>query len=248
MPQRRFSLNWKIGLFTLFFLPLMVSLGFWQLDREDYKRVLQSTWEARIGQSPVTLEEVRQMSDQAFVPVGLEGRYDVAHSFLLDNKINQGKVGYELITPLIDSAGQTVLVNRGWLPQGSSRQNLPVLEPLPGHHILVANVHVPDGDLMMLGDESAFSGWPRLMQQPDVGRMYEELGIASEGQGLPHILRLQEGMSGALVWNWPPLNTMPEKHRAYAVQWFAMATVLLLLFVYSCFPKVVVREPQDENS
>lgn len=245
MQQRHFSLNWKVGLFTLVFLPLMVVLGFWQLDREAQKEALQSNWEARLGETPVTVDRVREMEDPAFVAVGLEGQYDVAHSFLLDNRTYQGRVGYEVITPLKTRNGRTVLINRGWVPQGASRQALPDLEPLPGHHTLVANVHVPDGDLIMLGEENRFTGWPRLMQQADPGRMYEELGIPAQERGLDHMLRLQENMPGELARNWQPVNTLPEKHRAYAVQWFAMATALLVLFLYSCFPRREARETKN---
>jgi cytochrome oxidase assembly protein ShyY1 len=49
----------------------------------------------------------------------------------------------------------------------------------------------------------------------------------------PHSVRLAEGSPGALTRYWPVISTAPEKHRAYAVQWFAMAAVLLGLFLYT---------------
>ena len=40
------------------------------------------------------------------------------------------------------------------------------------------------------------------------------------------------GRAAALTIDWPVINVTPEKHTAYAVQWFAMALVLLLLYLW----------------
>ena len=48
----------------------------------------------------------------------------------------------------------------------------------------------------------------------------------------PYVVRLTPDSAGALLADWPLINTRPEKHTAYAVQWFLMALALLLLFVW----------------
>jgi len=45
-------------------------------------------------------------------------------------------------------------------------------------------------------------------------------------------VRLDAGTPGVFVRDWPVISTTPEKHRAYAVQWFAMAAMLLALHLY----------------
>ena len=48
----------------------------------------------------------------------------------------------------------------------------------------------------------------------------------------PYSVRLDADSPGALTVDWPLVNMAPEKHRAYAVQWFCMALALLLIFLW----------------
>lgn len=231
---RRLHINWKLALFTLIMLPILLRLGFWQLSREDEKLAMQVRYESRVAAVPISVAEAAAEEDSGYMAVALQGRYDNQHYFLLDNRTYEGRPGFEVISPLQLEEGGTVLVNRGWIAQGEYRSELPQAEIVNGAVDLLANVYVPAGRQVMLGEESAFSGWPRLLQRIDVPRMYEELEVAPDAQALDYTLRLQEAEPGVLVRNWQAMNTSPEKHRGYAVQWFSMAVVLLGLFMYSC--------------
>lgn len=241
-----FRLNWKIAVFTFALLPLLLVLGFWQLDREQEKRELQAVFDRRLQEEPVVLTELDPGSTElAYRKVRLRGQFDNARYFLLDNRIHQGRVGYEVIAPFRVANGQTtVLVNRGWLPAGATRQELPVPAPVNGEQEIRATIYVPTAQAFMLGNETsvAGSGWPRLVQTAEVAWMATQL---QEETVFPYTLRLTEDSTGLLQANWPLLNMMPEKHRAYAVQWFAMAAVLLFLFIYSCFG--TQRETSDAS-
>ena len=57
--------------------------------------------------------------------VSLRGYYDSAHQFLLDNRSRDSVPGVEVLTPLVLDDGSAVIVNRGWLPFGPTRQDLP---------------------------------------------------------------------------------------------------------------------------
>ena len=50
-------------------------------------------------------------------------------------------------------------------------------------------------------------------------------------------LRLQQGFPGALDIDWPLINTGPEKHVGYAVQWFFMVVALTAFWIYSSLRK-----------
>jgi cytochrome oxidase assembly protein ShyY1 len=52
-----------------------------------------------------------------------------------------------------------------------------------------------------------------------------------DGRAFPYPVNIDAGEPGALAVNWQAVNVSPEKHRAYAVQWFTMALVLLVFFV-----------------
>ena len=234
---RQLQINWKVGLFTLLLLPLLFWLGFWQLDREAEKRALESLYMDRLGAVPVTIDDAREMDDLSFVAVATEGRYDNGHSFLLDNRIYESQPGFEVVTPFVTDQDKVLLVNRGWVPQGRYRSELPLPPEVTGLQYLTGNVYVPAGEPVTLAPETDFAGWPRVLQSVDVGLMYDELNVAPERQALAFTVRLQEAATGVLDRNWPAVNTSPQKHRAYAVQWFSMAMALIILFLASSFPR-----------
>ncbi len=234
MLTTSFRPSWKLTLFTLVMLPLMLRLGFWQLDREQEKIHLQAIYDSRAQMAPVAERDLPPADDVdalQYLPVRLQGNYDNGKTFLLDNRIVEGRVGYEVITPFVADT-QVFFINRGWTPQGQSREQVPAIEPVRGTQDLVASVYIPLGETLMLAEETPFTGWPRLLQALDGGRMASEAGYE---QAYPHVLRLEPGMAGVLTRHWPAINMGPEKHRGYAVQWFAMATMLFCLYLYACF-------------
>ncbi|HEY0962425.1 MAG TPA: SURF1 family protein [Pseudomonadales bacterium] len=228
---RQFRFDWKLTLLTALLLPLLLSLGSWQLRREQEKLQLQEQYAARESEAPVSLAALDPDADLQYRRVEFSGEYDNAHSFLLDNRIHQGQVGYEAITPVLTTNGGLVLVNRGWLPQGATRADLPELRAVDGRVDLRGSVYVPVGKPLVLGSAEAGDAWPRIVQTLDVPAMATDAGHAERAL-FPYSVRLDEGMPGVLVRDWPVISTTPEKHRAYAVQWFAMAAMLLALYLY----------------
>src|SRR6185312_11348887 len=84
-----------------------------------------------------SLAEVRR-----FQRVSVAGRYDAMYQFLLDNRINEGRAGYEVLTPLDLDDGRTVLVNRGWVPFSGYREKLPDVSLSPEPRTPVAGPSV----------------------------------------------------------------------------------------------------------
>ena len=230
-----FTFNWKLSLFTVLLLPLMLNLGFWQLAREQEKLSLQSIYAQRQSAPAQSLAELDRQADLQYVAVELLGEFDNAHSFLLDNKINAGRVGFEVISPFYTETGELLLLNRGWAPQGKYRTDFPEIDPVEGVVRLTGSVYMPLGQQVMLGDELVSQNWPRLIQSLDPEQLAEQLkGVGKERavKLFPYSIRLAPNVPGVLQRNWPVISTSPEKHRAYAVQWFIMAGVLLLLYFY----------------
>jgi len=57
-----FDFEWRITLFTLLLLPLLISLGFWQLQREDEKRALAAAFERQQALPPAPLASLAGQS------------------------------------------------------------------------------------------------------------------------------------------------------------------------------------------
>lgn len=227
-----FRFNWKLTLFTGLLLPLLITLGVWQLDREQQKVDLQQRYELRLQQAPLGLDRVDwRDNDLAWLRVEASGYFESRKQFLLDNKIYDSRVGYEVITPFYTDYG-TLLVNRGWVEQGPSRQILPAIPTPEGRKEISGYIYAPDGELMLLAEDNLdHSNWPKVVQRIDIEKMSEAMGETL----LPYSARLEQGVAGLLQYNWQAINTRPETHRGYAIQWFIMALVLVILYLTFSF-------------
>ncbi len=219
------------SLVTLALLPLLVWLGQWQLERAAWKQGLVDAHEASMHLAPVDLGGLLDTGNlAAFRPVAVRGQYDLAHQLLLDNRTYQGYAGYHVLTPLrLQDRESVVLVNRGWVPAGLDRAVLPEL-PGPAVPVVVEAVtSLPPEKLFRLGDaEESHEGWPKVVQQLDLARLEKVL----ETRLLPVILLLDESSEHGFVREWQPVyGVTPDKHRAYAMQWFTLALVLLLIYI-----------------
>lgn len=236
--RRRFHPGRLPSLLVLALLPLLLGLGFWQLQRAEDKRLLLTEQAAR-SQAPVLeLRELDAAGDPAFRRVRLVGAFDAAHSLLLDNRQRGGRVGVELLQPFLDRpSGRWVLVNRGWLPW-PQRSTPPTFDTPDGELQLQARVYRPAGRAFLLGDGAPGAGWPRLVNTVDVAALWTELGRA----GLGEELRLEPGPASYLG-DWSVVAMGPEKHLGYAVQWFALAATLLGMYLW--FGVKQAREVRD---
>ncbi|MBN4075084.1 MAG: hypothetical protein COA71_01240 [SAR86 cluster bacterium] len=243
---QNYHFDWKLGLFTLLLFPALLRLGFWQLEREQEKLTLQSLYESRQSAETVSLSSLNEDSDLQYVPVRFRGNFDNEHSFLLDNKIYAGQVGFEVLTPFYTNAGELVIVNRGWIAQNEYREILPQIDDLAGEVELQGSVYVPLGAQFMLGLEEASNSWPWVIQSLDISNMITTLN--ADLNHFPYSVRLGAFQPGVYVRNWPVISTSPEKHRGYAVQWFSMAAVLLLLYLFtSTKAEMITTKNEDIN-
>jgi surfeit locus 1 family protein len=235
LSGRKFKFNLGMTLFTLVLFPVLISFGYWQLEREQQKTQLQRQYDERALSEPRSEAQIDWTNpDLGWIPVTAMGRFDSGRQFILDNRIFDSKVGYEIITPFITESG-TLLVNRGWIAQGPTRAEFPELGINEGPATISGHIYVPEGETFVLGsDSSTTEAWPKLIQKVDVEQMALSL-YATDVR--PFIVRLTEDSQGVLQTNWAAINMRPETHRAYAVQWFTMAAVLLILYIMFSFRK-----------
>ncbi len=225
------SLNGYVTLLSLFFLPILLSLGFWQLERAEQKRTLLKAYLQQQSQNPVSLnalssKDLNDFSD--YQRISAEGQFDNEHIWLIDNKTRQGKVGYELLQLFVVNEQLSVLVNRGWLEAPRLRTDLPALPLIERPLTLFASTKRYSENAMLVMDQPS-SDWPRIALQVDPAHVELELGRTVSEQ----ILYIDELSEGALVTEWKTINIQPEKHTGYAVQWFAMAFVLVIWYCFA---------------
>lgn len=222
-----FKPGWKLTVFVGLLLPLLVSLGAWQLDRAVEKQAILDQMDQRRSQPPVALNALKLAEQPAFRRVRIRGNYVPDRQILRDNQIVDGRFGYEVVTPLRLVDGGIVLVSRGWLAGSLDRNELPEVPTPAGQQLLVGEVYVPLGEAFTLGDTALVDGWPKRVQWLDV-RQFEQV---FDGALFPFVVRLEDGSPSAFTRHWQGVNVMPAKHTGYAVQWFSMAAVLAGLYL-----------------
>ncbi len=222
----RLTPDWRSSVFALLMLPVLLSLGFWQVERAQEKRQLKMLYQQRQAAGPVTIESLSAGQDMSYQAVILRGRFDNDRQLFLDNRIHQGRFGYEIITPFqLQGSEQWVLVNRGWLAGDVSRRTLPVAVAVEGVVSLFAEVYVPLGMPVTLGEPSVEKNWPRVVQNLQLATLAEEF----KQPLFPYSVRLKAGSVGGFKPNWLVVNVQPEKHQAYAFQWFSMAAAVVII-------------------
>ena len=216
-----------------FFLILLISLGFWQLNRAEQKRSLLNIQQQAQKKDTVELKSVldNDIATYRYRQITLTGTYDPQHQFLLDNQIQKGKAGYFVLTPFrIDKLNKSVLVNRGWLPSNKDRRILPdiSISTLPQHLTGKLN-QFPGVGILLEGAEIPAPGWPSVVQVVNTQILSEKLGYSL----LPFQIELDPAMADGYSREWKEIKIMPpEQHIAYAVQWFGLALTLTLLFLW----------------
>jgi surfeit locus 1 family protein len=221
--------RWVPWVAGVLLLALFLSLGNWQLQRADEKSTVLAAFEAAASARHQPLDlSVEPLTLLRFRPVVVTGRYLPERQFLLDNQVREGRVGYRVISPLVDGNGRTLLVERGWIPRSPDREMLPdVSQGLDADPVLIlGHVYLPFGDGYRLGDMDDATIWPRVIQYLD----FEAIGARLGREVVPLTVRLDPDQPQGYLREWQPVLPMgPERHLAYAVQWFGLAVALVII-------------------
>ena len=221
--------NWKLAILALIFFCLFTGLGLWQLVRAEEKQVLLKSFTERTKQTPYSAQDLNHPNDWRFYKAQLEGYFDDAHTVLLDNKTFHGQVGYEVYTPFSAiGLNKPVLIDRGFIPMGVSRNNLPPIHT-PEEKVTIVGMLNQPPRYLSLGDikESNVIHWPLRIEYVNTDELSQLMHLSL----FPYILTLAPGDKAAYAVEWKAVTTGPERHQGYAVQWFALALTLLILFV-----------------
>ena len=228
-------------LVTLILFPALISLGLWQLDRAEEKRVIDNGIQLAIAKMPLKLNETKlgtketneRLLQEVYRPATVRGKYDINNQFLLDNRTHLGKPGYHVLTPFVfdnNGTSKVVLINRGWITYNGTRDNIPSIEVENNEREILGQIkQVNKAIVLNDADKKAVqkSNNPKLIQSIQIAELNKELNY----ELLPIIIELNKQDKDGFIREWQPYYGSIDKHNAYALQWFAMAAILLFLFI-----------------
>jgi cytochrome oxidase assembly protein ShyY1 len=228
-----FSSKW-LGylLLAAIFATGCVFLGRWQMDRraETLAEIQRVT--SNYSATPISFadarDDFRQLDpEREWTQVQLRGSYDVAGQRIVRNRPLNGQPGYEVVVPFRLVSGETVVIDRGWLPIGNNSPGRPDSIPAPPTGQITAVVRLKHGE-------------PALQRGAPDGQLASiDLPAYSAQLGYP----LLTGAYGQLASETPPAADMPHAfpmpsveegtHLSYSLQWFAFGILMFVGFGYA---------------
>jgi cytochrome oxidase assembly protein ShyY1 len=226
-----------LGLFAVAVIAsaTMVLLGRWQFGRYELRSAINERIDRSVVVAPIPVAEVLEVPQTKGQPaasppdaaswtrVTMTGRYDPSQEILIRNRTVLGRVGYEVITPLILADGLAVLVDRGWVPPNPSGMTAPPDVPSPpgGEVTVTGRVHLTESD-------------PGMVEQRNGHWETRRVGLSQLAAKLPYPLfgayvLADEGAPGSAA-----LVAIPVGHEndwlnlGYAVQWWIFSVGVLV--------------------
>lgn len=203
-----------------------IALGNWQRDRADEKIRVAERRAAGQRDGEVMLP-ARPAEAQALLwrRVVISGEWIAARTVFLDNRLREGRPGFEVITPLrLAGESTVVLVNRGWLPLGERRAGMVPQVITPAAPVRLSGVVIPRIDRVFAPGEMP-SGPVRL--NLDVAEYGGETGLPL----LPVVVEQHSDSADGLARHWPSPDAGAERNISYAWQWYSFGLLAAILFV-----------------
>lgn len=215
-------------------IAVLLGLGTWQLDRLVWKQQVLDARAQRVTAPALTYAEIVTKTNTAldtveYRPIRLRGRYRQGGDLKLLSRTRGGRPGFHLITPLVpDTAtgatGVVVLVDRGWVPLDGDRDRIPAPAGLVSVEGYVRKFEIP-GPFTPDNDPDTGT-WFYL----DRHQMAAAAGFDTVApfyvQRAPGAASLEVYPSGGL-----PNIALRNPHLQYAITWYSLAVVLLVIYV-----------------
>ena len=207
-------------------------LGFWQLSRAQQREALHAQEVSRSQLPPLGNADWQPPLPQAEGlqrPVVVTGRWLERYTVYLDNRSLGGQSGFFILTPLQLPEGPVLWVQRGWVARDRVRADYLPPVPTPLGEVRVVGRWVAEpSKLMDLGATAPMpSGFATLRHNIDLNEFRLETGLSIVATVLQ-----TEGSGDGLSREWPRSGSGADKNRAYALQWFALSALSLILFVW----------------
>jgi surfeit locus 1 family protein len=209
---------------------ILIGLGVWQMERLAWKTKLLASLDAVAQADPLLAQQdflTAERSGQLFLHGHVRGAFLNQDEFLIGPRTHDGAIGYHVYAPMRLQGGGTLLIDRGWIPldqagAGASRS-------IQGSATVTGLARHPDRP-------NSFTP----ANQPQAGEWYSVDFAALERTKnlpplLPYVLYAQPSPAGRAGYPLPQAQDWrpPNNHLQYALTWFSMAVILLVVLTLS---------------
>lgn len=199
---------------------VFVWAGSWQWRRAAESRATLAQFAAGAAATPLAVLPWRLEEAERFRRVVVRGEYLPEPQFLLDNMLYEGAVGYHVLTALrVAGVREHVLVNRGWVRADLDRAVLPNVVVEGGSRRVTGRIERLPRSGVRLGTAEAGRGAVVVLQFPTAEELAGYLGEPV----FEYQLLLDAGESDGFGRDWRAPGMAPDRHLAYAGQWWLFA-------------------------
>jgi cytochrome oxidase assembly protein ShyY1 len=229
----KFSPGKLMTAFVVFFFPILIYLGSWQVIRGLEKKDIVSQHYENKSLPVISEQEMTTLNSGNLIyrSVSLEGEYR-PESYILDNRLYRQEAGYEIFTAFETSENNLFLVNRGWV----SKEDFNYEEGTETYQekVSIQGVLSPFKRFgLNLVNQTYLDDWPKLVQQVDYETTKNDISDSINKS----VIQLSAASIGAFEPIWKPVDLKPSRHFGYALQWFGLALVLICSYFYYGFKK-----------
>lgn len=223
----RFTSSWWIILLFVLALSFLLKLGFWQLERGREKRAILAAQQTMQTRRPTIWQTDMALPEQ-YQRVNVKGHF-LKLVFFLDNQHFRHQLGYHVLSPLLLAPDfkKLVFVDRGWIKADKTRAILPDIKVSEAMQSLNGSVYYPSQNWLLGPSHEMRANKKIVVEQLDPVLFSKIL----QNEVYPFIIRLDADAGDGLIREWPLVSFSPKRHDAYALQWFAMACLLCLVFI-----------------
>jgi surfeit locus 1 family protein len=205
---------------------ILMGLGLWQMHRASEKSQILQGFYAQQQRSFCEWNSTLPLPNQ-FARVFFKGVVRPERLYL-DNQFYQHHVGYNVLIPVEVEKNKVVLVDMGWIASMPNRQQLPDVTIDLQQDNWQGTVYYPRLSSVDLGEFVD-------LHQGDLYRI-ERLSTKNVSEVLnrqvyPWVLRLSSEHPKELKREWPLIAVTPQRHHAYALQWFLMALIIFVIIL-----------------
>ena len=217
----------KILIFAIIFVPITISLGLWQIERANEKKVIISNYDKLLVSTPIALQKEQPLDN--WQPIETVGAYQDLVIYE-DNAINSGKAGFKVYHLFQNGDGTFIFVHRGFIERNLIKNNLPRVDtPVGKKNIKGTTLFKQNNTFVKNIEESDI----RIIQEFNTSVLIERFPILKDRYLHPFLFNLDVRDADKFQPIEKPVNMTATKHIGYAIQWFGLCAALIILTIYA---------------
>ena len=217
----------KILIFAIIFVPITISLGMWQIERANEKKLIIANYDKLLVSAPIALQKNQMLNN--WQPIETTGTYEDTIVYE-DNAINNGKAGFKVYHLFRNDDGTFIFIHRGFIERNLIKNNLREVEIPTEKKLIYGTTLFKQNNTFVKNIEESDS---RIIQEFNASLLIDKYPMLKDKYLHPFLFNLDIRDVNKYQPIEKPVNMTASKHIGYAIQWFGLCAALIILTIYA---------------